>query len=431
MTTSEKRVDFTAEELAGLRKDFPITARIGRGGQPLAYLDSSATAQKPIWVMDAVSEFYSRHNGAVNRGTNLLADESTTAYEKGRDAVAKFIDASSSEEVVWTRNATEGVNLLAYSMLNASLGAGGAEAEQFKIGPADRIVVTRAEHHANLVPWQQLAERTGAEFAWLDLTSDGCIDLDTLNVITPNTKVVAFTHVSNVTGAISPVEAIVAAARKVGALVVLDTTQSAAHMPISVRELGADFAVLSGHKLCGPTGIGVLWGRKELLDALPPFMTGGSMITDVQMEKTSFHAAPARFEAGTQAVGQIVGFKAALDYLSEVSMERVAAHEAAITRQLLEGIKQIDGVHVLGPKEADNRVAVVSFVVDGVHPHDVGQILDSHSIAIRVGHHCAIPLHKHFGVRASARASASLITSAEEIDRFLDALGQVRKFFGV
>ena len=431
MNNRQNFADFSDSELEGLRKDFPITTRIGRGGEPLAYLDSSATSQKPSWVMDAESDFFAHHNGAVNRGTHLLADESTTAFEEGRKAVANFIHARSQDEVVWTRNATEGINLLAYSLLNASLGAGGSEADGFRLGEGDRIVVTRAEHHANLVPWQQLCARTGAEFAWLDLDQDGCIDLDTLEAITPNTKVVAFTHVSNVTGAISPVAQIVEKAKSVGALVVLDTTQSAAHMPISVVDLGGDFAVLSGHKLCGPTGIGALWGRRALLSALPPFMTGGSMITDVDMERTQFQTAPARFEAGTQAVGQIVGFKAALDYLSEVSMERVAAHERAITEQLLEGIQRIDGVKVLGPASIENRVAVVSFVVDGVHPHDVGQILDSHSIAIRVGHHCAIPLHKHFGVRASARASASLITSSAEIDRFLDALKQVRQFFGV
>ncbi|MDO4664611.1 MAG: SufS family cysteine desulfurase [Actinomycetaceae bacterium] len=427
--SSLSNTTFTGVELDNIRRDFPILRRLGRSGEPLVYLDSAATSQKPQQVIDAVSQFYSLHNGAVNRGTHLLADESTDAYEQARARVAQFIGAKSAE-IVWTKNATEALNLVAGSMLQASLGAP-TELDNLRLGEGDRIVVTRAEHHANLVPWQILCARTGAELAWLDLHEDGRIDLETLNRITPNTKVVAFTHVSNVTGAISPVAQIVAAAQSVGALTVLDTCQSSAHMPLNISALDVDFAVLSSHKMYGPTGVGALWGRGEILAQMPPFLTGGSMVTDVSMEETTFQTPPSRFEAGSQPVAQIVGWSAALDYLDKVGMDRICAHEDALGAMMLEGIANIPGVRVLGPTEPSERVAVVAFAVDGVHPHDVGQILDAHSVAIRVGHHCAIPLHRHFGVRSSARASASMVTSETDIDRFVFALGKVRDFFGV
>lgn len=431
MTTPPATVgtDFSAAELDAIRRDFPILRRTGRGGRPIVYLDSSATSQKPECVIDAEADFYRAHNAAVHRGTHLLGDEATATYEDARATLASFIGAR-PEEVVWTKNATEGINLVAYAIGNASQGRGGDAARRLAVGPGDRIVVTRAEHHANLVPWQELCARTGAELAWLDLTPDGRIDLGTLGVITPNTRVVSFTHVSNVTGAISPVAPIVAAAREVGALVLLDTCQSSAHMPIDVGALGVDFAVFSSHKMLGPTGIGALWGRSELLEAMPPFLTGGSMISTVSMEATEYMPPPERFEAGSQPVAQAAAWAVALGYLRELGMDRVAAHEEVITRALLEGITSVPGVRVLGPSEAVERVGVVAFAVQGVHPHDVGQVLDADDVAVRVGHHCAIPLHTFFGVRASARASAAPTTTLDEVDRLVESLGRVRSYFG-
>ena len=417
---------FRPAELARVRADFPILRRQGRGGTPIAYFDAAATAQKPRQVIDAEADFYRNSNGSVNRGTHLLGDEATAALTAAKQTVASFIGAR-DDELVWTKNATEALNLVAYALGNATVA--GAPAE-LCLGPKDRIVVTRAEHHSNLVPWQQLAQRTGAELAWIDLQPDGRLDLETLGVITPNTKVVAFTHASNVTGAISPVDVIVAAAQAVGALTVLDTCQSGAHMPINVRDLGVDFAVFSSHKMLGPTGVGALWGRADLLDSLPPVLTGGSVVADVTMEETTFLPAPSRFEAGSQPVGQAVGWAAALEYLQQIGMDRVAAQEHSLLPQLLEGIDSVPGVRLLGPSDTNERLGVVAFEVEGVHPHDVGQVLDSQDVAVRVGHHCAIPLHRHFGVRASSRASLSLTNTEDEIDQLVDALTQARKYFG-
>lgn len=418
--------DFTAAELAAIRRDFPALDRVGRGGEPIVYLDSSATAQKPTCVLEAEVDFYTNSNGAVHRNTHLLGDQATAAFEDARTKVARFVNGR-DDEIVWTKNATEALNLVATALGNESqLNPGG----DLALGPGDKIVVTRAEHHSNLVPWQQLAARTGAELDWLDLTADGRIDLETLDRITGNTKVVAFTHASNVTGAVSPVEEIVAKAKSVGALTVLDTCQSSAHMPLDVQELGVDFAVLSSHKMLGPTGIGALWGRHELLEKLPPVMTGGSVVADVTMDETRFLPAPQKFEAGSQAVAQVVGWGAALDYLSELGMDRVATHERAITQRLLDGITKMDGIRVLGPTDATDRTGAVAFEVEGVHPHDVGQVLDAHDVAVRVGHHCAIPLHRHFGVKSSSRASVALTTTEEEVDKFLEALGEVQAYFG-
>lgn len=419
---------FTAAELNAIRADFPILSRMGRGGKPIAYLDASATSQKPERVISAEADFYRRSNAAVHRGTHLLGDESTAAFEDGRTALASFIGGR-PEEIVWTKNATEAINLVALSIGHASLGRGGEAAAPLRIGPGDRIVTTRAEHHANLVPWQELCARTGAELAWLDLLPDGRIDLETLDRIDASTKLVAFTHASNVTGAISPVAPIIAKARSVGALVLLDTCQSSAHMPLDVAALGADFAVMSSHKMLGPTGIGALWGRKELLEAMPPVLSGGSMIESVTMEGSTYMPAPERFEAGSQPVAQIAGWTAALEYLSKLGMDRIHAQEEQLTARLLEQIRDLEGVRVLGPTSAVERIGVLAFAVEGVHPHDVGQVLDADDVAIRVGHHCAIPLHSFFGVRSSARASVSPMTSPEEIDRFIASLGRVRSFF--
>lgn len=419
---------FSAPELTRIRADFPILNRIGRGGGPIAYLDASATSQKPNRVIEAEADFYRHSNAAVHRGTHLLSDESTAVYEDGRATLADFIGGR-PDEIVWTKNATEAINLVALSMGHASVGRGGHEAEPLRIGPGDRIVVTRAEHHANLVPWQELCARTGAELAWLDLTDDGCIDLDTLGVITPATRLVAFTHVSNVTGAVSPVEQIVRAARDVGAVVLLDTCQSSAHMPINVSELGVDFAIMSSHKMLGPTGVGALWGRRSILEVMPPVLTGGSMITTVSMEQSSYMPPPERFEAGSQPVAQIAGWTAALEYLSDLGMDRIHAQERDLTRRLLDGITSLEGVRILGPVTGADRIGVVAFAVDGVHPHDVGQVLDADDIAIRVGHHCAIPLHSFFNVKSSARASISPMTSPEEIERLILSLDRVRHYF--
>ena len=421
--------DFTAAELDAIRIDFPIVSRVGRGGAPIAYLDASATSQKPASVIDAEADFYRRSNGAVHRGTHLLGDEATDAFESARGVLASFVGVA-PDEIVWTKNATEAINLVALSIGHASQGMGGAESAALRVGPGDRIVCTRAEHHANIVPWQQLCERTGAELAWLDLTPDGRIDLETLSVITPNTRLVAFTHVSNVTGAVSPVAAVTAAARSVGALVLLDTCQSSAHMPLDLSTLDVDFAVFSSHKMLGPTGAGALWGRRSLLAAMPPVLTGGSMIEWVTMEESTFMAPPERFEAGSQPVAQIAAWAQALRYLSTLGMDRVAAHEHALTRMMLDGISSINGITVLGPDSDVDRIGVVAFAVDGVHPHDVGQFMDSVDVAVRVGHHCAIPLHTFFRVRSSARASVAPTTTGEEIERLVDGLSKVRGFFG-
>ncbi|WP_127126131.1 SufS family cysteine desulfurase [Georgenia sp. SYP-B2076] len=421
----------SAAELAAVRADFPLLGRTVRDGRPLVYLDTAATSQKPQCVIDAETDFYERTNAAVHRGAHQLAEEATEAYEAARAAVAAFVGVG-DDEIVWTKNATEGLNLVTYAMSNAALGRGGDRArELFGVGPGDEIVVTEAEHHANLVPWQELCARTGARLRWIGLTDEGRLDPGTFDVITERTKVVALTHASNVTGAVSPVADVVALARRAGALVVLDACQSAPHLPLDLRALDVDFAVFSGHKMLGPTGVGALYGKRELLAAMPPFLTGGSMVQVVTMEATTYAEPPARFEAGTQMVAQTVGLHAAVDYLAELGMDAVAAHETELTALLLEGMASVPGVRVLGPADPRDRLAVVAFEVDGVHPHDVGQVLDDAGVAVRVGHHCAQPVHRRLGVNASARASAGVYTTAEEIEVFVDRLGGVRRFFGV
>lgn len=413
-------------ELATLRADFPILARNVRG-RTLVYLDSAATSHKPRCVIEAESHFLEHTNAAVHRGAHALAEEATEAYEEARLRVAGFVGAPAGE-LVWVKNATEALNLLAGSILGASLDGGPL---RFALRPGDEIVVTEAEHHSNLVPWQVLARRTGASLRWLGLTDEGRIDLSTLDVITPRTRVVAFTHISNVTGAISPVAQIVAAARSVGALVVLDACQSAPHISLDLPALGVDAAAFSAHKMFGPTGVGALWARREVLDELPPFLTGGSTVETSTMEHTSFLPAPAKFEAGTQMVAQTVAWATAVDYLAKIGMERVEAHEAALTARLLAGLAAVEGVRVLGPASPVDRIGAVAFAVDGVHPHDVSQVLDAQGIAIRVGHHCAQPVHRRLGAPSSARASLALYNTPEEVDLLLDHLASVRPFFGV
>lgn len=429
-TTDTVRPSLTAAELAAVRADFPLLGRTVRGGRPLVYLDSAATSQKPNVVLEAEVDFYEQRNAAVHRGAHQLAEEATEAFEDARAAVAGFVGADEGE-IVWTPGATAAINLVAYAFSNATAGRGGAAAERFRLAPGDEIVVTEAEHHANLVPWQELCARTGAVLRWFGVDDEGRIDLsDVASVITDRTRVVAFGHVSNVTGAIAPVAELVAAAKRVGALTVLDACQSVPHLPVDLHALDVDLAAFSAHKMLGPTGVGALYGRRELLEAMPPVTTGGSMVEVVTMAETTYAPPPQRFEAGTQMVAQAVGMGVAAQWLAELGMDRVAEHERELAAELVR-IGEIPGVRIVGPADARDRLAVVSFVVDGVHAHDVGQVLDDKGIAVRVGHHCAQPLHRRFGVAATARASASVYTTAEEIAAFREALTGVRAFFGV
>ena len=421
---------FSAAESRAIRADFPILDAVVNDS-PLVYLDSGATSQKPRQVLDAERSFYEHDNAAVHRGAHMLAALATESFEDARSTVARFVGAK-DDEIVWTSNATEGLNLIAYAMGNASLGRGGPEARQFRLAAGDEIVVTEMEHHANLIPWQQLAARTGALLRFVPVDDAGLLRLDDLDsIITPRTRVLAFTHVSNVLGVINPVDLLVARARAVGALVVLDACQSAPHLALDVKALDVDFAAFSGHKMLGPTGIGVLYGRSELLNALPPFLTGGSMITTVTMEKAEFLPAPQRFEAGTKQVSQAIALAAAVDYLSGIGMDRIAEHEARLGARLVEGLSTIPGVRILGPAVGEERVGLASFDLHGVHSHDVGQFLDDRGIAVRVGHHCAQPLHRRLGITSSTRASAYLYTTEDEVDQFLSGVRDTSAFFGV
>lgn len=421
--------ELSTTELAAVRADFPLLERTVRGGQPLVYLDSGATSQKPQVVLDAEVDFYEQRNAAVHRGAHQLAEEATEAFEQARAAVAAFVGVDEGE-IVWQPGATAAINVVAYAFSNATLGRGGEAAARFRLAPGDEIVVTEAEHHANLVPWQELCARTGAVLRWIPVADDGRLDLTDLDsILTERTKVLAFGHVSNVTGAVAPVATLVAAAQRVGALTVLDACQSVPNMPVDLHALDVDFAAFSGHKMLGPTGVGVLYGRRELLEAMPPTVTGGSMVEVVTMETTTYAPPPQRFEAGTQMVAQAVGMGCAAQYLTELGMVGVARHEAELAAEMLK-VAEIPGVRVIGPLDTADRLAVVSFVVDGVHAHDVGQVLDDKGIAVRVGHHCAQPLHRRFGVAATARASASVYTTVEEVVAFREALAGVRAFFG-
>ncbi|WP_182357144.1 cysteine desulfurase [Tomitella gaofuii] len=418
MTATVDTLDVTR-----IRADFPILSRTVRGGSPLVYLDSGATSQRPLQVLDAEREFLLRHNAAVHRGAHQLAEEATDAYEDARAAIARFVGAGGGDELVFTKNATESLNLVAYTLGDPAAGA-------LTVGPGDEIVVTELEHHANLVPWQELCRRTGATLRWFGVTDDGRIDVDSLE-LTERTRVLAFTHQSNVTGAVAPVEELVRRARAVGALVVLDACQSVPHMAVDLHALDVDFAAFSGHKMLGPSGVGVLYGKPELLDALPPFLTGGSMIETVTMERTTFAAPPQRFEAGVPMTSQVVGLGAAVDYLAAIGMDAVSAHEHALVERALAGLGAIDGLRIVGPATAQDRGGAVSFVVDGVHAHDLGQVLDDDGVAIRVGHHCAWPLHRRFGIAATARASFAVYNTADEVDALVASVRHAREFFGV
>lgn len=419
----------TAGEVERIKADFEILEH-QVNGVDVVYLDSGATSQKPRCVYEAEQHYYENANAAVHRGAHSLAVEATEIYEEAREKVAKFIGARTNE-LVWTANATEALNLISYSMSNASLGRGGEAAARFRLGPGDEILTTELEHHANLIPWQELAFRTGATLRYVPVTEDGALRYELLDeLVTEKTKLVAFTHVSNVLGTITDTQKFVDAARKVGALTVLDGCQSVPHLPVDVKALDVDFMAFSGHKMLGPTGIGALYGREELLNAMPPFLTGGSMITVVDMEHAEYMPSPQRFEAGTQRIAQTHGLATAVSYLDEIGMGRIAAWEEHLGAMLYEGISKIEGVRVFGPADAQ-RIGTVPFEVIGVHPHDVGQYLDSRGIAVRVGHHCAQPLHRALGVNSTTRASTYLYNTEEDIKALLEALSSVREYFGV
>ena len=406
-----------------VRKDFPIFTRIIRDGKRLVYLDSGATAQKPQSVIDAEVDFYRFHNAAAHRGAHQLAEEATDLFEGARTKVATFIGAS-VDEIVFTKSATESLNLIAYAMGNAPIG------NRFHLKAGDEIVVSQMEHHANLIPWQQLAARTGATLRWFDVTPEGRLDLSQIpDLINPKTKVVALTHQSNVLGTINPMDEIATATHAVGAVVVLDACQSVPHMKVDVSQLGVDFLTFSGHKTVGPTGVGIMWGRSELLEELPPFLTGGSMIADVSMTTATWAPTPAKFEAGVPNMAQAVGLGAAVDYLSVIGMDVIAQHEHMLTEDLLTKLLAIDEVAVVGPLTMENRGGAVSFTVAGIHPHDLGQFLDSQGIAVRTGHHCAWPLTRLLGVPATTRASLYLYNTVEDNDALIDGITSAMRYF--
>lgn len=406
---------------AEIRKDFPILSRTVRDGKPLVFLDSGATSQRPLQVLDAEREFLTQFNAPVHRGAYQIAEEATDAYESARERIAEFVGAQ-WDEIAFAKNATEALNEVAFIL-------GDDRSGELQVGPGDEIVISEIEHHANLVPWQELARRTGATLRWYSATDDGRIDLNSLE-LNDNTKVVALTHQSNVTGAVLDVPEAVKRAHAVGALFVLDACQSVPHMAVNFRDLDVDFAAFSGHKMLGPNGVGVLWGKQELLQKLPPFLTGGSMIEKVTMDSTTFTEAPQRFEAGTQMTSQVVGLGAAVRYLSDLGMDNVAAHEKELTAYALEQLQTIPGLRIIGPTTADNRGSAVSFVVDGIHPHDLGQVVDDHGVCIRVGHHCAWPVHTRLGVQATARASFYVYNERSEVDSLVEAIKNAQKFFG-
>ena len=410
---------------AEIRKDFPIFSRTMRGNNRLVYLDSGATSQKPRQVLDAERNFYEQSNAAVHRGAHLLAEEASIAYEGARQVLANFLNAE-VDEVIFTKSATESINALAYSFGNSANGS------RFALKPGDRIVVSEIEHHANLIPWQQLAKRTGAELVWFSVDTEGRLDLSNLEeLISSSTKIVAITHQSNVLGTIVPLKDIVSRAHAVGAVVVLDACQSAPHFAIDVKALDIDFLAFSAHKALGPTGIGILWGRSEFLNSMEPFLTGGSMIESVTMTEAKWAPSPKRFEAGVPNMAQAVGFAAAINYLNALGMDNVAKHEHDLTSYALERFLQLDKVEVIGPKNNVDRGSVISFTIDGIHPHDVGQVLDQYGVAVRTGHHCAWPLMRKLGLVGTTRASFYVYNDEADVDVLIDSILEAQKYFKV
>jgi cysteine desulfurase/selenocysteine lyase len=410
-------------DLSKYQGDFPILSRKVRGGNRFIYLDSGATSQKPESVITAEADFYRTKNAAVHRGAHLVAEEASDAYEGARANLAKFIGAQ-TDEVIFTKSATESLNFLAYSFGNKN--------SKICLKAGDEIVVSEMEHHANLIPWQQLAERIGAKLTWLPITSDGRLDLSKISqVITGKTKIVAITHQSNVFGTIVPIDQIVKAARSVGAFIILDACQSVPHFAVDVKKLDVDFLAFSGHKMLGPTGIGILWGKSELLEQLEPALFGGSMVDSVTMETATWAKAPRKFEAGVPNMAQAVGLSAAVDYLNNVGMANVESHELALTKELLEGLSQITAVNVIGPLDMKDRGGVVSFTIDGVHPHDVGQVLDQYGIAVRTGHHCAWPLMRKLNLVGTTRASFHLYNDSKDVQALLQGVIKTKEYFKV
>ena len=410
-------------DLSKYQGDFPILSRKVRGGNRFIYLDSGATSQKPESVITAEADFYRTKNAAVHRGAHLVAEEASDAYEGARANLAKFIGAQ-TDEVIFTKSATESLNFLAYSFGNKN--------SKICLKAGDEIVVSEMEHHANLIPWQQLAERVGAKLTWLPITSDGRLDLSKISqVITGKTKIVAITHQSNVFGTIVPIDKIVKAARSVGAFIILDACQSVPHFAVDVKKLDVDFLAFSGHKMLGPTGIGILWGKSELLEQLEPALFGGSMVDSVTMETATWAKAPRKFEAGVPNMAQAVGLSAAVDYLNNVGMANVESHELALTKELLEGLSQISAVNVIGPLDMKDRGGVVSFTIDGVHPHDVGQVLDQYGIAVRTGHHCAWPLMRKLNLVGTTRASFHLYNDSKDVQALLQGVIKTKEYFKV
>jgi cysteine desulfurase/selenocysteine lyase len=412
-------------DVARIRKDFPILDRTVRGGKPLIYLDSANTSQKPRQVIDAMTDFYERHNANIHRATHELGEEATEAYEGARIKVARFIGTADESEVVFTKNVSEAINLVAYSLGNTSVDSTG------RLGAGDEIVISEMEHHSNIVPWQLLCQRTGARLRWFSVTKDGRLDLSQADdLISERTKIVAISHQSNVLGTINPVSELAGRAHAAGALVLVDAAQSVPHGLMDVSKLGADFVGFTGHKMCGPTGIGVLWARRELLEELPPFLGGGEMIESVWMDHSTYAPPPHKFEAGTMPIAEAVGLGAAVDYLSEVDLTAAWTHEQHLLGHALGALSEIDGVRILGPTEPLDRGSAISFTVDGVHPHDVSQVLDDLGIAVRAGHHCAWPLHRALGVQSSTRASLYLYNTMDEVDALADGIRAVQRFFG-
>ncbi len=413
------RISETAlsDRIIELRQDFPILQRVLPNGKPLVYLDNAASSQKPESVIRAMDDYYRRYNANVHRGVHTLSEEATEAFEQAREKVAKFIHAPSARQVVFTRGATESINLVAYTWGRANL------------GPGDEVLITEMEHHANIVPWQIMQEQLGFTLRYVPITDHGLLDLDKLpELLTERTKIFCFMHASNVVGTVNPVPELVAAAHAVGAKVLIDGAQSAPHMPVDVQALDADFYVFSGHKMCGPTGIGVLYGKRELLEAMPPFMGGGDMIREVKMSGSKWNSVPFKFEAGTPAIAEAIGLGAAVDYLQQVGMEWIHAHERAITRYAYERMAEVEGLRILGPAP-EQRGGLVAFTLEGVHPHDVSAILDRSGVAVRAGHHCAQPLHDRLGIHASARASFYLYNTHAEVDVLVDALHKAQEVF--
>ncbi len=409
-------------DLDVIRKDFPILSRTLSGGQPLVYLDSANTSQKPQVVIDTMVDHLERHNANIARAMHQLGAESTEAFESARDKVAAFISAPSRDEVIFTKNISEGLNLVANTLAWAR--------GPLEVGEGDEVVITEMEHHSNIVPWQLLTERTGATLRWFGLTDDGRLDLSNIDeLINERTKVVSLTWISNMLGTVNPVAEIARRAHEVGAIVVVDAAQAAPQIPVDVVASGADIVGFTGHKVVGPTGIGVLWGKREILDQLPPFLGGGEMIETVAMERSTYAGIPHKFEAGTPPIVEAVGLGAAVDYLSHVGMENIHAHEQAVTAYALKGLATVPGLTVLGPLDATKRGGAISFEIEGVHPHDVAQVLDSRGIAVRAGHHCAKPAHARFGVQSSTRMSSYLYTTPAEIDALVDGLEYTRSYF--